>query len=79
MDLLSCASRERTILRTSYYPGLGRQHPPAERGTAITTGSREPYDVRAGASQDRPDPVLVLPEITPDPGQQSQDDNDDRR
>jgi hypothetical protein len=39
----------------------------------------EPYDVRAGVSQDRPDPVLVLPEIAPDPGQQSQDDNDDGR
>ena len=27
--------------------------------------------------EDRPDPVLVLPDIAPDPGQQSQDDNDD--
>jgi hypothetical protein len=28
----------------------------------------EAYDVRAGVSQDRPDPVLVLPDIAPDPG-----------
>jgi hypothetical protein len=40
--------------------------------------SVEPYDVRAGVSLDRPDPVHVLPEIAPDPGQQSQDDNDER-
>ena len=57
VDLLSCARRERPILRTSYSPGLGRQHPPVtlrwprpsnERGrTTCERGSRRTGPIRS--------------------------------